>query len=180
MKKGPDIKDILGNQTDIDLVPYYKQIYLPDSIELESVEHLLKSDSIDEKACLTILSNSCKAMKADFNNYLWDEYQDLDFTDSRLPYIDISNMSRFVLWKLTSKDTSCFDTIFQYAEQILLKGTESTRNLIVIGFFEGIQNNAGWHKIDYYHGFDQWLQPKSKKAWNDLIKFWEEPKKKRK
>jgi hypothetical protein len=177
MTKKEEIKEALGDLTDKDLIPHYKIVFSPDSVELENVELLLNSDSIDEKICLTILSNSCKELKADYNNYLIDAYQTLEYTGERLTYPDIANISHFIVWKFKSNNTSCFDKIFENAELILNKGSETTQNLIIVGLFEGIQNIGGWHQVDYYKGFDKWLQPQSKKAWDDLIKFWESNKK---
>jgi len=94
---------------------------------------------------------------------LLDSYQTLEYTDEPLPYIDIANISRFIVWKFKFGDTSCFDKIFQNAEEILKKGSGMTKNLIIVGLFEGIQNVGGWHKVDYYKGFDNWLRPTSKK-----------------
>lgn len=169
-------KDTLGNLSDKDLLPQYETVYLPDSVEIENIESLLTSDSIDEKTCLAILSNSCKALKADFKNYLLNSYQTLEYSEDRLPYIDIGNISRFIIQKFKFNDTSCFDTIFQYAELILDKRNKPAQNLIIVGLFEGIQNVGGWHQVDYYKGFDKWLKPKSKKAWDELIDFWEKKK----
>jgi hypothetical protein len=177
MTKKEKIKEALGDLSDKDLIPHYKTVFLPDSVTLENVEPLLSSDSIDNKTSLTILSNSCKELKADYNNYLLDSYQSLEFTEDRLPYIDIANISRFIVWKFKSNDTNCLDTVFQYAEIILNKGSETTQNLIIVGLFEGIQNIGGWHQVDYYKGFDKWLRQNSKKAWDDLIDFWEKEKK---
>jgi hypothetical protein len=42
--------------------------------------------------------------------------------------------------------------------------------LIVVGLFEDMQNTS---EINCYTGFNQWLQPESKKVWNDVIGFWE-------
>jgi hypothetical protein len=177
MTKKEEIKEALGDLSDKDLVPHYKTVFLPDSVELENITSLLNHESIDQKTCLTILSNSCKELKADFNNYLLDTYQTLEYTDDRLTFPDIGNISRFIVWKFKLDDTSCFDKIFENADLILSKGCEATRNLIVVGLFEGIQNVGGWHKVDYYKGFDKWLRPNSKKAWDDLIHFWENEKK---
>ena len=177
MSTKEDIKTALGDVTDNELIPHYKTIYSPDSVELENIDPLLDSDSIDQKTCLTILSNSCKELKADFNNYLLDTYQTLEYTDNRLTFPDIGNISRFIVWKFKFGDTSCFDKIFENAELILNEGSETTQNLIIVGLFEGIQNVGGWHKVDYYTGFDKWLKPKSKKAWDELIDFWEKEKK---
>ena len=97
MTKKGEIKEALGDLIDKDLIPHYKTVFLPDSIELQNIEPLMNNDSIDQKACLTILLNSCKDLKADFNNYLLDSYQTLEYTDDRLPYIDIANISRFIV-----------------------------------------------------------------------------------
>lgn len=172
-----DINTALQDLTDKDLIPHYKTVYSPDSVELEDIQPLLNNDSIDQKVCLTILSNSCKELKADFNNYLLDTYQTLDYTNDRLTFPDIANISRFIVWKLKFNDTSCFDKIFENTELILNKGRETTKNLIIAGLFEGIQNVGGWHQVDYYKGFDKWLRPNSKKAWDVLIDFWEKEKK---
>lgn len=172
-----NIKEALGDLSDKDLIPHYKTVFSSDSVELENIDPFLNSDSIDHKTCLTILSNSCKELKADYNNYLIDSYQTLNYTEDRLPYIDIANISRFIVWKFKLNDTICFEKVFENAELILSKGSETTQNLIVVGLFEGIQNIGGWHKVDYYKGFDKWLKPYSKKAWDDLIDFWEKEKK---
>ena len=164
----------MGEVTVRDLLPYYPTVYTADSIELEEIEKLIASDRIDQWSCLSILSNSCKDLKANYNNYLLYQYDTVQPTkDDRLSYVEIGNISNFIVWKVKNNATKCLDKIFENAEMILQKGDETTKNLIVVGLFEGVQNVAGWHKIDYYNGFDKWLRPESKIAWDELIKFWE-------
>jgi hypothetical protein len=177
MNKQVNIKEALGNLSDKDLTPHYKAVFSSDTLELENIEPLLKSDTIDQQDCLRILANSCKELKADFNNYLLDTYQTLEYSNDRLAFPDIGNISRFIVWKFKSNDTNCFDKIFSSADLILKKGSETAQNLIIVGLYEGIQNIGGWHQVDYYKGFDKWLRPKSKIAWDDLIDFWEKGKK---
>lgn len=167
------VKQALGNLTDKDLTPHYETVYTPESVDIDNVDALLNQGNIDQWTCLTILSNSCKELKADYNNYLLDSYKTLELTDDRLTYPDIGNIAHFIIWKFKSKETDCFDRIFESAETIFKNGDETTHSLIVVGLFEGIQNVGGWHKVDYYTGFDQWLKPESKKAWDDLIESWE-------
>jgi hypothetical protein len=168
-----EIKRFLLNQTDKDLIPYYKTVYTASSVELENAELLLSIDKINEQTCLTILSNSCKELKADYNNYLMNSYQTLEYTEERLSYIDVANISRFIIWKFKKNETQCFDNIFNNAEIILKRGNKEIQELIVIGFFESMQNISGWHKVDYHYAFDKWLRPQSKKEWDALIEFWE-------
>jgi uncharacterized lipoprotein NlpE involved in copper resistance len=168
-----EIKQALGDVTDKDLIPHYKTVYTADSVELVNLDTLLSQDNIDHWTCLTILANSCKELKADFNNYLLDSYGTVEVTDDRLTYPDIGNIAHFIIWKYKSNETNCFDRIFKSAEIILKKGDDNAQNLIIVGLFEGIQNVGGWHKVDYYKGFDKWLQPESKQSWDVLIEAWE-------
>lgn len=171
------MKEASGNTSDRELTPHYKTVFSSDSVELEDVESLLSNQSIDQETCLAILSNSCKELKADYNNYLLDAYQAPGFTEDRLPYLDIANISRFIVRGFKYNNTACFDKVFENAELILNKGNETIQNLIIVGFFEGIQNIGGRHEVDYHKGFDRWLRPHSKEAWDDLIDFWEKEKK---
>lgn len=168
-----EVKQALGNLTDTDLIPHYKTVYTLDAVKLDNLDTLLNQKNIDQWTCLTILSNSCSELKANYNNYLLDSYKTLSVTDDRLAFPDIGNIARFIIWKFKSNETDCFDRIFESAEIILQNGDERTQNLIVVGLFEGIQNVGGWYKVDYYKGFDKWLRPQSKKAWDDLIESWE-------
>ncbi|MBX2980428.1 MAG: hypothetical protein KF905_14140 [Flavobacteriales bacterium] len=168
-----DIKRAMGNVTDEDLVPRYRTIYTPDTVELEEIGILLNKMNIDQSECIIILANSCPDIKANYNNYLLDSYKTLSLKNDRLVYLDIGNFAQFIVWKFKSNETACFDRFFESAEVLLSNGDRSTQELIVVGLFEGIQNVGGWHNVDYYKGFDRWLRPQSKKAWDDLIEDWE-------
>jgi len=155
------------------LVPNYKKVYTPDTVQLDNIDSLLNKNKIDQGNCITILINSCKDLKADFYNYLIDWYGTIEATDERLFYIDIGNIARFMIWKFKSNETDCFNRIFVNAEIILKNGDAATQNLIVVGLFEGIQNIGSGHNVDYYQGFDKWLGPQSKKELDNLIELWE-------
>jgi len=174
MDKQNQIKEILGNVTDEELEPYYENIFHPDSIQLDGLEKIKKSTLIDDWEAIELLVNSSKAIKADYLNYMMDEYKTIEpDKNNRLSYMEAGHLGHYIVWKFKKNDTKDFDAIFQNAEVIITNGTESTQNLLVVGFFEGIQNVGGWHKVDYYKGFDKWLRPNSKKAWDDLIEGWE-------
>lgn len=81
-----EIKQALGNLTDKDLIPHYKTVYSPESVTLDNLDSLLNQKSINQWTCLTILSNSCNELKANYNNYLLDSYKTLSFTDDRLSF----------------------------------------------------------------------------------------------
>ena len=111
----------------------------------------------------------------------WNELTDFyntevkfDYEDpsERLSYIDIGDISRFIVDKKKSEQTEKFKTFFENVEEIIIHGDHYVQELIVIGLFEGIQN-VGGSEIDYYRSFDKWLKLNSLKAWRELIDFWE-------
>ncbi len=111
----------------------------------------------------------------------WNELTDFynkevkfDYEDpsDRLAYIDIADISRFIVDKKKSGQTENFETFFKNVEELMTLGDDYVKNLIVVGLFEGIQNIGGY-EIDYYKSFDKWLNKNSLKAWRDLIDSWE-------
>jgi predicted helicase len=172
--KQNQIKEALGNMTDKDLEPYYENIYDPDSIQFDELKKVKKLTIIDDWTAIELLVNSSKDIKADYLNYMMDEHKTIEpDRNDRLSYMEAGHLGHYIIWKLKKNDTKDFDSIFENAEVVITKGTESAQDLLVVGFFEGIQNVGGWHKVDYYKGFDKWLRPNSKKAWDDLIEGWE-------
>lgn len=111
----------------------------------------------------------------------WDELTDFytakvkfDYKDpnDRLAYVDIGDISRFIVEKKVSGQTEKFKQFFENVEEIIVHGEHYVQELIVIGLFEGIQNIGG-SEIDYYRSFDKWLKKNSLKAWRELIDYWE-------
>ena len=111
----------------------------------------------------------------------WDELTEfynievvLNYDDpkDRLYYIDIADISRFIVEKKKLEQTEKFEQFFENIEEIIIHGEHYVQELIVIGLFEGIQNIGGL-EIDYYRSFDKWLKNNSLKAWRELIDFWE-------
>lgn len=109
-------------------------------------------------------------LKEYFDKYLFEEYKN-DFT-SRLYYLDIAEISRFIVDKTKSQQNLFLRDLFIQIEQILLNCDTEVEDLIIVGLFEGIQNIGGF-EIDYYFGFDKWLLPISKIKWDGLIDSWE-------
>ncbi|HLP65091.1 DUF7674 family protein [Flavobacterium sp.] len=104
-----------------------------------------------------------------YNSEVKIEY---DNQNDRLNYMDIGEISRFIVEKKKAEQTETFQIFFENVEEIMIYGEHYVKELIVIGLFEGIQNIGGT-EIDYYNSFDKWLKPNSLKAWRELIDFWE-------
>jgi tRNA G18 (ribose-2'-O)-methylase SpoU len=167
------INEALENMTDKDLAPYYESIFHPETVKLDELGEV-KNLLIDDWTAIEILVNSSKGIKADYLNYMMDEHKTIDpENNDRLSYMEAGHLGHYVIWKFKKNDTKDFDDIFENAEIVISNGIESAQNLLIVGFFEGIQNVGGSHKVDYYKGFDKWLRPNSKKSWDDLIDAWE-------
>lgn len=168
-----DIKKLMGKVTTTDLMPYYPCDVKPESISEES----LSQPSIDKVRTnsdfLNYLSNAGREMRADFLNYVHHMYPDGIESGSRNDYVDVGCLSRFIVLGFKTGCTQDFGAFFSRCESLLGLGDKNAHEFVVIGAFEGIQNIAGWHEVNYHVGFDKWLGRKSKVAWDELIRFCE-------
>ncbi|HET9504765.1 MAG TPA: hypothetical protein VFO93_14575 [Hymenobacter sp.] len=117
------------------------------------------------------LTSTDEELTKHFDKYIFEEYDD-DFPN-RLDYLDIAEIARFLIAKIQTGQTGFFQKFFTQVEVILSKCDSYVGEFIVIGLFESIQNNCGHKGIDYYQGFNKWLNPVSKQKWDDLIDGWE-------
>lgn len=115
------------------------------------------------------LISKCNELTEFYNTDVKFDYDD---PNDRLAYIDIGDISRFIVEKKKSGQTESFEQFFENVEGIMIHGEHYVQELIVFGLFEGIQNIGG-SEIDYYYSFDKWLKNKSLKAWRELIDSWE-------
>ena len=118
-------------------------------------------DIIDRDSALELLSSTFPDLKEQWDVYKRTEYR--DYQSERLDYIDIGVIIDFIVSKVKFGRTTDLDELFNRVEIILTKGDDYTKNLLVIGLLEGIQNVSGWSEIDYHKGFDKWLRPETKK-----------------
>ena len=117
-----------------------------------------------------VLTSTDKVLKEFFEKYIEEEYK--ESRDQRLNYIDITEISRYIINKLKNEQTEYFTLFFNSVEEILKSCDAEIENLIVIGLFESIQN-ISTQEINYHTDFDKWLKPISKSKWDVLIDFWE-------
>jgi hypothetical protein len=106
-------------------------------------------------------------LKHRFLNYLKQEYSN---KNKRIYYVDITEISNYVIEKLAINETEKVSLIFIQAEEILNSCNEYIENIIVIGLFEGIQNTG---KTNIYNGYNSFLKNTSKLKWGELIDSWE-------
>jgi hypothetical protein len=107
-----------------------------------------------------------------YRDYLSHEYPNGICID-RIYYYDIARISDYIKIMLLNGQTNNFTLLFNNIEEILRNSDHFVSELIVIGLLEDLQNKTNTN----YTAYNKWLQPESKKQWNNLIKFWEGSKK---
>jgi hypothetical protein len=123
-------------------------------------------------SALELITSSDNELKERWGNYLELEYEDPEDASSRLFYIDVGEIARFIIEKYKGGQTGSFSLLFNNIENILGSCDKETKDLITVGLFEGIQNIGG-SDIDYYFGFNKWLYTLTGEQWRAVIDFWE-------
>jgi len=126
-----------------------------------------------QQQAISALLTQLPSIQDSWNNHL-DDWEGEDAGD----YNDMSVIIHHIVDKYPSYesanhkvDTSEFSSFFAKVEELLLIGDEAINELITIGLFEGIQNVTASDSKQWTR-FETWLGDYSKKAWNDVIMFW--------
>lgn len=131
-----------------------------------------QENKINIDQAIELLTSSSHGINSCWREFINEEYGD-KYAENRNDLVDIITMVDYIVGNLKEGKTSDFKGIFEAAEQILENGDDSARELVIVGLLEGLQNNCGLENLDYHSGFDQWLNPKTKKTWDGLIYLWE-------
>ncbi|MHC1703012.1 MAG: hypothetical protein AB9846_03790 [Tenuifilaceae bacterium] len=126
--------------------------------------------SVDQ--AIELLTSSSHEINSCWNAFIHEEYGN-DYADNRDDLIDVITLVDYIVGNFKQGKTNDFKSFFAAVEEILEKGDDSSKELIIVGLLEGLQNNCGLENLDYHHAFDGWLGTKSKKAWDGLIYLWE-------
>ena len=106
----------------------------------------------------------------DFQKFISEE---LDFfKDEKLYHVILGCYAHYLFEKYKNNDLDYIKIGFDKLEFLLVNGDNEVKNIITLGFFESFQNILLGDKIDLGI-IDEFLLPESKKAWHDIIEFWE-------
>nr|WP_084778084.1 hypothetical protein [Saccharibacillus sacchari] len=86
-------------------------------------------------------------------------------------YVDIGDFTAYMIECYAKQKTDKFDEAFDAIEQMLVHGDSYVQDFAVVGVLETLQNQLLDKGIEL-RAFEVWLQPESKRAWNQLIDFW--------
>ena len=127
-------------------------------------------EPINRDSAIELLTSVFPDLTQQWESHISAEYQ--NYKEERLDYVDIGEIIRYIVEKKRRNDTSGFSDFFDRVETILIYGDDYMKELMIIGLLEGIQNLCGF-EVNYKTGFNEWLKPETKKAWEELIQFWE-------
>jgi hypothetical protein len=114
-----------------------------------------------------VLLESCPGIAPE-----WEEHLAWWGCEERGYYNDISVIAHYLVNCVRIGQTDFFPGVFELVEHYITAGDEDTRNLMIVGLLEGIQNVASWETSGYVV-FEQWLGPRSQMAWRQLEQLWE-------
>jgi hypothetical protein len=131
-----------------------------------------QENKINVDQAIELLTTCSHEINACWNSFIKEEYNN-DYAEKRDDLIDIITVVDYIVGKYKEERTEDFRVIFDAVEQVLETGDDTSKELIIVGILEGLQNNCGLENLNYHNGFDNWLKPLSKRAWDGLIYLWE-------
>ena len=130
-------------------------------------------NSINRDEALELLVSSLPNIEEEWSSYLQNEYGQVFISANRLHYLDVAAIGRIVVKRIKNGEEEGLKEFFEAVENIITFGDEESKQLIIVGLLEDLQNISGSEGIDYYTNFNQWLKSETKKEWDFLIYIWE-------
>ena len=102
----------------------------------------------------------------------WDAHLQSWDGKERGDYNDIAVVVDFVVGSFERGQTEAVSKIFSIAENVLRREEEAQKEIVIVGLLEGIQNVSS-HRAFGADVFLPYLGSSTKKAWNQLNRFWQ-------
>ncbi len=102
----------------------------------------------------------------------WDEHNEFWKGEAPGDYNDASGIINALIKAYGRGCTAFFPRFFGFVERLITDGDAEVRNIAVVGYLETLQTSASWEEYGP-EVFVQWMQPESKKWWNQIRKWWE-------
>lgn len=100
----------------------------------------------------------------------WHEYLK-DFRDEEAHFIGISAFSHAVAELFATERVESFAEIFLVIEELIVRGDEQVKGLMIVGFLENLQNKLSWTSNGFSQ-VEQWLGEESLKGWRYIEEVW--------
>ena len=87
------------------------------------------------------------------------------------PYATLGELAQHMVASMQADKTEQFDCVFDTVEMILGKASPETRDLIIVGFLEDLQNISLNGALGL-NGWTSWLGTNTREAWDTLEALW--------
>ncbi len=87
------------------------------------------------------------------------------------PYIDVGEFVHFLIDSYELGNGDLMRRAFQAVEDLLVEGDRSVQEITALGILETLQCAASWKPYGN-KAFIQWLGPKSREEWDELVEIW--------
>ena len=136
--------------------------------EREFLEEVNEEGKTTVDEAINLIVNANSELKAYWENTIEEEYEG-SYAENRQDLVDIITVVDYIIEKYRSDDTGLLYELFDRIEQAFQNPSQDTKELIVTGILEGLQNGCDMEQLDFRNGFNKWLGAKSKRAWDGLI-----------
>ena len=110
------------------------------------------------------LIRACPELLKPFEQSDADDHADL-------PYLQMGAIARYLGERLRRRETGCFASLFEAVEGCIIRGDEVTRNLVIVGLLEDLQN-SGVTGVTDLSRWRPYLGPTTTRAWDALERLW--------
>ena len=117
----------------------------------------MMAPKIEREQVMPLLLEACPSFSK-----RWEKYLEND-TEERLPYIEVGDFAHHLVDLMEQGETEEFAKVFDAIERLHPEGDEYVQELATTGLLEGIQNVAGWRKLEGRNAppeaFEPYLRP---------------------
>lgn len=101
----------------------------------------------------------------------WARFRESDRFGPGEPYNHLGHLADFLVGAMVAADTQGFDQLFSEVEKLLAVATPETRDLLIVGLLEDIQNLSMNRNVELDR-WDPWLRVNTKQAWEMIRSLW--------
>jgi hypothetical protein len=101
----------------------------------------------------------------------WSRFRKSDRFGPGEPYNHLGQLADHLVGAMIAGDTQGFDQLFGEVEKLLAGAPAATRDLLIVGLLEDIQNLSMNRNVELEH-WEPWLRVNTKQAWQMLRSLW--------
>jgi hypothetical protein len=101
----------------------------------------------------------------------WASFRESDMFAPEEPYNHLGRLAEHLVAAMQAANTLGFDRLFGEVEKLLVVATPATRDLLIVGLLEDLQNLSMNRNVGLER-WEPWLSGYTQQAWEMLISLW--------